>query len=119
MSFTQRVMPKMRPITIENLPTSLDGLDGSDNQPLVEKAVDHSWVTGVVHHGSRGVNGSGNSELTVIDDGTLIIVQVGITGAHLVDGVAVTDQLGDVPEQKATNILELIVDFVIIQFEVL
>ena len=109
----------MGPVAVEDLAAGLDGLDGSDNQPLVVKAVDHSGVAGVVHHGSRGVNGSGNSELTVIDDGTLIIVQVGITGAHLVDGVAVTDQLGDVPEQKATNILELIVDFVIIQFEVL
>ena len=119
LSFAQRVMSKVRSITIENLLTSLDGLDGSDNQPLVKKAVDHSWVTGVVHHRGRGVNGSSNSELTGIYDRTFIIVQVGITGAHLVDGVAVTDQLGDVPEQKTTNVLELIVGFVIIQFEVL
>ena len=87
----------MGPVAIEDLAAGLDGLDGSDNQPLVVKAVDHSRVAGVVHHGSRGVNGSGNSELTVIDDGTLIIAQVGITGTHFVNGVPITNQLRDVP----------------------
>ena len=77
------MMSKMRPVTVVNLASSLHRLDGSDNQPLIEKAVDHSWVTGMVHHGGRRVNGSSDSKLTIIYDRTLIIVQVGITGAHL------------------------------------
>ena len=104
--FRQRMMSKMRPVTVVDLASSLYRLDGSDNQSLIEKAVDHSWVTGMVHHTRRRVNGSSDSKLTVINDRTVIIVQVGVTCAHLVNGVPITDELCDVAEQKATNKLE-------------
>ena len=73
------MMSKMRTIAIEHFVSSIDRFDGSDNESMIVEWIDHSWVTRMIHHGSWRIDCRSYSILTIINDGTFVIIQISFT----------------------------------------
>ena len=65
---------KMRPIAVEYFSPCFDRFDSSDNKPLAVKAVYNSWITRMIHHASRRIDGGSDAILAIVDHRTVCIV---------------------------------------------